>query len=338
MAEDAVSGEARRWQPGAGPKLLPLSPMAVIALLAVLATIAIVSFMTIGAKGSWDFILPFRGTKVWAMVLVGYSIALSTVLFQTATGNRILTPSIMGFDTLYALIQTTLVFFLGGFNYATFDPRLRFVIEVAVMVLFALLLFRWLFSGAVRSLHLLVLAGIVLGVFFRSLSGLMQRLIDPNAFAILQDALFASFNSVDETLLTISTLAVLGASAVALRLLSSFDVLALGREPAINLGIDHKRLITTILVVVSVLLSVSTALVGPVMFLGLLVANLAYMLVRSHKHALIIPAAALIATVSLVGGQVILERGFGYDTALSIIIDFLGGIMFLTLLLRGSRQ
>ena len=42
------------------------------------------------------------------MLLVGYAIAVSTVLFQTITDNRILTPSIMGFDSLYRLIQTSL--------------------------------------------------------------------------------------------------------------------------------------------------------------------------------------------------------------------------------------
>jgi len=338
MAEDTVTTRVRALLPGSGPRLAPLGPRAVIAILAVLAVLAIIGFMTIGAQGSWSFILPFRGAKVWSMVLVGYAIALSTVMFQTATANRILTPSIMGFDTLYALIQTTFVFFLGGLSYATFDPQLRFVLETGAMVGFALLLFRWLFSGAVRSLHLLVLAGIVLGVFFRSLSGLMQRLIDPNEFAVLQDALFASFNTVDGTLLAVSSAAVLVASVVALRLFPSLDVLSLGREQAINLGVDHKRLVTTVLGIVAVLVSVSTALVGPVTFLGLLVSNLAYMVIRSHRHAYVVPAAALIAIICLVGGQVILERVFGFNSALSIIIDFLGGIMFLFLLLRSSKR
>ncbi|WP_373297333.1 iron chelate uptake ABC transporter family permease subunit [Devosia pacifica] len=315
---------------------MPLSPPQVLAILALLAFAAILAFMTVGARGSWDFILPFRGTKIWAMVVVGYAIALSTVLFQTITANRILTPSIMGFDALYALIQTIIVFMFGGFAFATLDPQLRFVIEVAAMVFFSTLLFRWLFSGAPRSLHLLVLVGIVFGVFFRSLSGLMQRLINPNDFAILQDALFASFNTVDPTLLLVATLAVAGVSIAALRMLPTLDVLTLGREQAINLGVDHKRTVTAILMMVSILVSVSTALVGPVTFFGLLVANLAYLLIRSHKHALIVPAAALISVICLVGGQVVLERVFGYNSALSIIIEFVGGLVFLVILLRGN--
>ncbi len=309
-----------------------------LAVLAALAVAAIVVFMTIDVKGSWSFVIPFRGTKVWALVLVGYAIAVSTVLFQTVTHNRILTPSIMGFDALYMLIQTLMVFLLGGFAYATFDPQIRFVLEVVAMVVFATALFRWLFSGRARSLHLLVLVGIVFGIFFRSLTTFMQRVINPNDFAVLQDAMFASFNTVDETLLGAATLAVLAASLVGWRIAHTFDVLGLGRETAINLGIDHRRTVTLILMLVAVLVSVSTALVGPVTFFGLLVANLAYLVTGTGRHAYVLPAAALIAIVCLIGGQVILEQVFGFNSALAIIIEFMGGITFIILLLRGARK
>src|SRR5690554_8152158 len=108
--------------------------------------------MTLGAKGSWSFILSFRGTKLAGMLLVAYSIAVSTVLFQTVTGNRILTPSIMGFDALYVLVQTSLVFFLGPQVLALLDPQMQFAIKLLLMVCFSTLLFQWLFMGAERSL------------------------------------------------------------------------------------------------------------------------------------------------------------------------------------------
>jgi ABC-type enterochelin transport system, permease component len=337
LAED-IAPTRTLLRPPAGTRRLSLTPGRVLVLLAVLAIAAIVAYMTIGAKGSWSFVLPFRGTKVWAMTVVGCAIAISTVLFQTISANRILTPSIMGFDALYALIQTALVFLLGGLAYATIDPQLRFVVEVAAMVLFSGLLFRSLFSGAARSLYLLVLVGIVFGVFFRSLSGLMQRLINPNDFAILQDALFARFSAIDPTLLTVSTAAVALVCLWIFRMLPVLDVLSLGHEHAVNLGVDHKRAVSAILVMVAILVSVSTALVGPVTFFGLLVSNLAYLLIRSHRHALILPATALLAVICLVGGQVVLERVFGFDTALSIIIEFVGGLVFIAILLKGKGR
>lgn len=303
-----------------------------------LVLVAAVAFLTIGANGAWDFVLPFRGTKLAALALVAYAVAVSTVLFQTVTDNRILTPSIMGFDTLYVLLQTGLAFTLGSATVAGLDHRLRFAVEVLLLVAFAGLLFRWLFTGARRSLHLLLLVGLILGVLFRSLSSFMQRLIDPNEFAVLQGSFFASFNAVDPTLLGVATALVAGASLLAWRLRSTFDVLLLGRPTATMLGVDHRRVVTLVLVVVAVLVAVSTALVGPVTFFGLLVAHLAYLLAGSHRHRYVLPAAVGVAVLCLVGGQTVLERLLGYDTTLSVVIELLGGLTFLTLLLRDARR
>lgn len=302
------------------------------------ALAAVAAFMLVGARGSWDFLLPFRGGKVAAMVLVGYSVAVATVLFQTVSGNRVLTPAIMGFDALYALIKTAIVFFFGSGVLAGADSRALFGAEVAVMVLFSIALYRWLFSGGVRSLHLMMLVGIILGVLFRALAAFMQRILDPNAFLTVQDKLFASFNSPDTDLLAVSAVAVLAVSVLGLRSLRAWDVLTLGREGAITLGLDHRRLVTRVLLIVAVLVAVSTALVGPVTFLGLLVANLAYMLVPTHRHALLLPAAALIAVAVLTLGQLVLERVLAFDTALGIVIEFVGGLFFLFLLVRGAAR
>jgi iron complex transport system permease protein len=302
--------------------------------LGLLTIICIVCFMTLGAKGSWSFILPFRGRKLLALILVAYSVAVSTVLFQTVTNNRILTPAIMGFDSLFVLIQTAVVFFLGVGALTSINPQMQFGLNVLVMLVFSGLLFRWLFLGEERSLHLLVLVGIVFGLLFRSLSQFMGRLLDPNAYNVLQDTLFASFSTVDTSLLLVSSLIVAGVTVLVLRLMRSYDVLALGRSHAINLGVDYKRTVLVILMLISVLVAVSTALVGPITFFGLLVASLAHSLIGDSRHKFVLPAAVLLGIVFLVGGQTVLERIFAFDTALSIIIEFLGGIVFIMLVLR----
>lgn len=313
---------------------------AIVILLAlgVAAAAAIIAFMTIGARGNWSFVLPFRGTKLLALVLVAYSIAVSTVLFQTVTNNRILTPAIMGFDWLYMLLQTILVFLFGAAATSAIDVRLMFMIEIGTMLAFSLVLYRFLFSGAVKDLHLLLLIGVVFGTLFRSLSGFLQRLIDPNDFVVLQDRLFASFNAVDSNLLLISSLLIGGVSLIGLRLFHTFDVMSLGRETAISLGVEPRRVTMIVLALVTVLVSVSTALVGPVTFFGLLVANLAYMLMPTAKHRYVLPTAILLAITCLVGGQTILERVFAFDTALSILIEFAGGLFFILYLLRGNAR
>lgn len=313
-------------------------PTVVLLILAAIALVSVVCFMTLGAKGSWSFIIPFRGRKLLALVLVAYAIAISTVLFQTVTANRILTPSIMGFDALYVLLKTAIVFFLGPQMLVLIDPHLQFGIEVVLMIGFSWLLFQWLFLGGGRSLHLLVLVGIVFGIFFRSLANFMQRLLDPNAFQVLQDTFFASFSTVDTTLLGTSSAILVAVTLVLWRMGHTFDVLSLGRNTAINLGVEYKRTVVIILVMVSILVSVSTALVGPITFFGLLVASLAHGLVGNSKHKYILPAAALLGVIALVGGQTLFERVFAFDTALSIIVEFLGGLVFIILILRGAAR
>lgn len=295
-------------------------------------------FLTYGARGSWSFILTFRGTKLLALLLVAYAVAVSTVIFQTITGNRILTPSIMGFDALFGFLQTLLVFLLGAHVVARIDARLMFVVEVAVMVGFSLLLFRFLFSDRLRSLHLLLLVGIFFGILFRSASGFLQRIIDPNDFVVLQDRLFASFNAIDPTLLGISSVLILAASLLAFPRLHRLDVMALGREAAISLGVDHRLTSVLMLSLCVVLVSVSTALVGPVTFFGLLVANLAYLLMPVATHRHVLPAAVLIAFIALVFGQTVLERALGYNTALAIVIEFAGGVFFILYLIKGRMR
>lgn len=307
-------------------------------ILALLAALSVIAYMSVGVRGNWGFVLEFRGRKLLGLLLVAHAVAISTVLFQTVTNNRILTPSIMGFDALYVLIQTCIMFFLGVGTFALLDAHLRFAIEVGLMVAFSGLLFHWLFMGRQHSLHLLVLVGIVFGVFFRSLAGFMQRLLDPNAFQVLQDTLFASFSRIEPTLFGVSLAITLAVSLVFLRMGHAFDVIALGRATAINLGVPYRRSVMTILVLVAVLVSVSTALVGPVTFFGLLVASLAHGIVGSSRHRHLLPGAALLAVICLVGGQTLLERVFGFDTALAIIVEFVGGITFIVLVIRGAAR
>lgn len=311
---------------------------ALVVLLVGGALLSAALFMTLGARGNWDFVLPFRGGKLLGLALVAVAIAMATVTFQTLTRNRILTPSIMGFDSLFVLIQTLLIFVVGPVRVLTIDPRLMFLAEVALLIGFAALLFGWLFKGTARGLHLLLLVGIVFGTLFRSVAGLLQRLIAPDDFAVLQSRIFASFNTMDQTLLTLSTVLVAVLGLVLWRLRRVLDVLALGRDPAIGLGLAHDRMVLLLLSVVTVLVAVSTALVGPVGFFGLLVANLAYLVMPTARHAVLLPTTALIALICLIGGQTILERVLHYDTALSMVIEFLGGLVFLLLVIRGAAK
>jgi len=259
-------------------------------------------------------------------------------VFHTITQNRILTPSIMGFDAFYVLISTIVVFFFGSAAFLAADAFTLWIVQVVVMVAFSVCLFTWLFGGKRRSIHLMLLVGIVLGTFFRSLTEWMQRMLDPLDFQVLSDAMFASLTRPDETLLALTGILVVLACAAVVPLLRTLDVLTLGEASAVGLGVDHRRVVLTLFLIVSVMIAASTALVGPILFFGLIVANLAYSYAGTFRHAWTIPTAVLIGVVCLLGGQLVLERMFALGGSLSVIIEFAGGLFFLYLVLRkGAR-
>lgn len=320
------------------PWLRGLSPAARLALVALLAIAAGGAFMTWNVRASWAFTLPFRGEKLIAIALVGYCIAVSTVLFQTLTHNRILTPGIMGFDALYLLLQSVLVFSLGNLFYVQINPQLKWLLDVAVMTGAVCALYYWLFVRQRRDLHLLVLVGLIFGVLFRSFTSLITRMMDPAEFDALQDVMFASFNQIDGSLLGISLLVATLISLLLWRARHAYDVLNLGDDPAISLGLEQRRLVMRTLVAIAILVSIATALVGPVTFFGLLVANLAYALAGTHQHRYVLPLAGLLAIVILIGGQAVLEHLLHFGTGLSILIEFGGGLFFILLVIRQGRR
>lgn len=307
-------------------------------ILAALALAACGVYLFQDLNGSFDYALPRRGVKVFAMVLTGVAIAYATVVFQTITHNRILTPSIMGLDSLYMMLQTLLIFFLGSDHITIMNKQVNFLLSIAAMVIFALLFYQLLFRKNNQPIYFLLLIGIICGTFFGSISTFLQVLIDPNEFQIVQDQMFASFNNVNSDLVWLSVIVIALLIIFAWKHNSSLDVLSLGRDTAVNLGVNYDALVKKMLVLAAVLIAIATALVGPITFFGLIVANLSYQFFKSYKHSVIILGASVISIVALVGGQWVVERVFTFNTTLSVIINFIGGIYFIYLLLKESRS
>src|SRR5690606_15434381 len=303
-----------------------------------LALVVCALYLFQGLNGSYDYALPRRAIKVLAMVLTGVAVAYSTVIFQTITHNRILTPSIMGLDSLYLLLQTTLIFFLGSGHAAIINKQVNFLLSIGAMIVFALLLYRFLFKGGKRPIYFLLLVGIIVGTFFGSISTFLQVLIDPNEFLTVQDAMFASFNNVNSDLVWLSIAVVGVCIVIGWRQLRIMDVISLGRDISINLGVPYDRMVRGTLILSSVLIAVSAALVGPITFFGLIVANLSYQFLKSYKHSVTLAGAAGLSLILLIGGQWVVERIFTFSTTLSVIINFAGGVYFIYLLLKESRS
>ena len=122
------------------------------------------------------------------------------------------------------------------------------------------------------------------------------------------------------------------------RMLHQLDVMSLGRDNAINLGINYDKIVLQVIILASILIATSTALVGPVTFLGLIVSNLSYQFFATYKHSVLIAGASLISIIALVGGQFLVQHVFHLSTTISVIINFVGGLYFIYLILKESRN
>ena len=309
-----------------------------VVLLGVFSIALIVLFIFTGiSKGNYDYVLPRRFLKVLAISLTAGSIAFSSMIFQTITNNRILTPSVLGLDSLYMFIQTFVVFIFGANSMVVMSSNFNFFISVSLMVVFSMILYKFLFKREDKNIFFLLLTGLIFGTLFQSLAAFMQTIIDPNAFLVIQDKMFASFNKVNTDVILISIIVILLVIAYIYDYVKVLDVMLLGREQAINLGVSYDKVVKKMLIVVSILVSISTALVGPITFLGLLSVNLTYEFINTYKHKYLIIGSVFISIIALVGGQFIVERFLNFGTTLSVIINFIGGIYFMYLLLKESK-
>lgn len=313
--------------------------VAVLGLLAVGFALGLLAWdnpMPFGSRGFW-LIAELRATNLVVMALVAVCQALATVAFQTVTSNRIITPSIMGFEALYVAVQTSAVYFLGVAGLVAVRGLGQFALQVALMVGFALVLYGWLLSGRYGNLHVMLLVGIVIGGGLGSVAGFMQRLLSPSEFDLLAARLFGSVSNADPDYLPLAVPLALGAAVLLWLKVRRLDVMALGRDTATNLGLAHRSETMQVLFLVSVLMAVSTAMVGPMVFFGFLVATLAYQAAGTHDHRYVLPVATLIGFVVLTGAYFVMRHVFYASGVVSIIIELVGGSVFLVVILRKGR-
>ncbi len=310
-----------------------------IFILSILTLVLVVAFLFIGVNNiNFKYALYRSIPKIYAMILTGGAIGFSSLIFQTVTNNRILTPSILGIDSLYVLLQTSVVFLLGSSSVIISDGNINFIITISAMLLFSSLIYKFIFKKSSKNIFTLLLVGVVCGTLFESLTTFMQVLIDPVEFQVVQDKMQASFNNVNTDLLFISSIVIIICMGYVYDYLKILDVMSLGREQAINLGVDYDRVMKKMLVVIVLLTSVATALVGPITFLGLLVVNISRQLISSYKHSMLGIATILISVIALIGGQLLVEQLMDFGVSVSVIINFIGGIYFIYLVMKERNR
>lgn len=272
---------------------------------------------------------------------MGIACGFSTVSFQTLTQNKLLTPNILGIDALYVLIQTAGIFILGSKSLTQTSTIWDFLLSILLMIGLSTSLAFTLIKKFNQNLFVFLMIGMILGTFFNTVSSFMQVILDPNEYDHLQGKLFASFANVKPDHLILATVFILTLCGLIWYLAPQLDVLHLGNDQAVNLGINLRHLQLLTLFAITALVGLSTALVGPTSFLGFVVANITYQFMPTYRHRLLLIAASLIAILLLILGEFLVEHIFSFNTTLNVIIEFTGGCYFIGQILRerqGNRK
>ena len=310
--------------------------------IALIAIIIVAAFLFIGVKFHNHKLLRYamklRIPKVIAMIITAFAIGAATIIFQSVINNTIVTPCLLGMNALYTLIHTSVVFVLGSGSILFTNDNLSFLVDLVLMGIIATVVYSWLFKMTGHNVLYVLLVGTVLTSFFSSIQSTLTRIMDPNEYDTLLTSLVASFSNINSEIIIFSVIILALIGVIFRKELALLDVITLGKEQAINLGVDYDRCIRRLLLAVTLCIAVATAMVGPISFLGLIIANISRQLLKTYRHTQLIAGAALMGVIALIGGQFIVERVFVYSIPISVFITVAGGIYFLYLILKGSRH
>ena len=306
-------------------------------ILAVIVLLAMAAYMTIGVKFHNERLMRFafkiRYPKLIAMVITAFTIGGASIVFQSVINNTIVTPCLLGMNSLYTLIHTAVVFFLGSGSMLVINSNMSFALDLVIMGVVATFIYSYLFKVTNHNVLYVLLIGTVLTSFFSSIQSTLTRIMDPNEYDTLLTSLVASFSNVNSEIIIFSLIIIAAIIVIFRKELAMLDVLTLGKEQAVNLGVDYDRCIRRLLLAVTLCISVATA----ISFLGLIIANLSRQMLKTYRHTQLILGSALFGMIGLIFGQLIVERIFVYAIPVSVFITVGGGIYFLYLLLAGKR-
>ena len=308
-----------------------------IIILSVLALAAATAYMLTDVNFANEklflYAMKIRTPKLIVMIITAFAIGGASIVFQSVINNRIVTPCLLGMNSLYTLIHTAVVIFAGSTSILAANANLSFSADLIIMGVTATLIYSYFFKKTKHNVLYVLLIGTVLTSLFSSIQTTLTRVMDPNEYDNLLNTLVASFSNINTEIIIFSVI-VLGAVIAFLgKDLSVLNVLTLGKNQAINLGVNYDRSVRRLLLGVTLFIAVATAMVGPISFLGLIIANLSRQLLKTYKHSFLMLGSALFGIIVLVGGQLIVEQVFTYSVPISVFITVGGGIYFLYLLL-----
>ena len=281
----------------------------------------------------FQYVLSLRIPTLIVMLVAALAIGSASIVFQSIINNRIVTPCLLGMNAMYTLVHTAVIFVAGSGSIIATNSNISFALDLLVMSVTATFIYSYMFKKTKNNVLYVLLIGTVLSSFFGSVQSTMIRVMDPNEYDALLTTLVADFNNVNAEVIAFSIVLLGGLTLFLWKDLKLLDVITLGKDQAINLGVDYDKTIRRLLLGVVLCIAIATAMVGPISFLGLIIANLARQLFKTHKHSYLILGSAMMGMFAMIAGQVVSQHVFSYAVPMSTFITIGGGMYFLYLLL-----
>ena len=319
--------------------MIKRSTLILLLILACLGFLATSYYLFPTASVPNSYILNLRVKKLLVYLLVALISSFTTVSFQAVTGNRFLTPSVLGLESFYVLMQSLFLAIFWRWSQGV-APRsmTEFLIVMSLQCAFFLSLLPMIKKLLGKGIRLILLICMTLGTLFRSLSTFLQVVMAPNEYDKLQSKLFASLQNVNQEVLYLAVGITFVLCSFLYRKGRVLDIFYLGKDNARLLGINVEKEQTQILWFVVILVATSTALVGPLSYLGFILANLTYQMVKDFRHQTLFIVGSLLGYVMLLVVQTLVERVFNFSISVRTMIELGGGLFFFYLLYKERRK
>ncbi|MFA7422425.1 MAG: iron chelate uptake ABC transporter family permease subunit, partial [Acholeplasmataceae bacterium] len=251
--------------------------------------------------------------------------------------NRILTPSLIGFDAIFVTSQTAIVFFLSEQSLFYSNPYLNFLITASLMLVISLIMYRLILRRNKNNIIFLLLFGMILSTFSRNFANFLQTIMDPNQFQSIAMQTEVTISNMNTSIIIMVVPIMLIVLGFMIKDFKYLDIMSLGESQAIGLGVEYQKKLNVSLIYIAIAMSISTALIGPISFLGLIAVNAAREILKTYKHIHLMFMSSLIAIIALVLGQTIIIET-GYLTTVTVLISMFGGLYMIYLVLKENKK
>lgn len=137
--------------------------LVILSLLTVAAAVLYL-FLNVNMK-YFSYAMSLRIPKLAVMLITAFCIGGASVIFQSVINNTIVTPCLLGMNSLYTLIHTAVVFFFGSTSLLARNANLSFAVDLVLMAIIATIIYSYLFKKTSHNVLYVLLAGTVLSTF-----------------------------------------------------------------------------------------------------------------------------------------------------------------------------